>query len=437
MANQDQSSSAPLTPLDRFLRLFSDVRGGEGVGVLLMFANVFLILLGYYIIKTVREPLILTGGGAAVKTYASAGQALALIAFIPIYSWLAARLKRSSLIVALNLFFVACIILFEVAIRLDVRFVGVVFYIWVGIFNLSIIAQFWSYANDIYTKEMGERLFPVIAIGATLGSPIGAKIAGQLFKMGQPLHFMLRLSGAILLVSLGLYYLMNHLAKARQRTPAAEPVLAKGDGFALVFKSSYLLAIGVLLIMTNLVNTAGEFLLSTKVTEAAASLADKKAFIGGFYGDYLFWTSVLAALLQAFVASRLVKAMGLRGVLLALPIVALGSYSIMAAGAGLMLVRLAKIAENGTDYSLMNTAKQLLWLPTSREEKYKAKQAIDTFFVRSGDVLAAVLVFVGTTQLGLGIRGFAVVNLALVALWLFLAFRVLKLNAAETSKAAA
>ena len=85
----------------------------------------------------------------------------------------------------------------------------------------------------------------------------------------------------------------------------------------------------------------------------------------------------------------------------------------------------------------MNTAKQLLWLPTSREEKYKAKQAIDTFFVRSGDVLAAVLVFVGTTQLGLGIRGFAVVNLALVALWLFLAFRVLKLNAAETSKAAA
>ena len=171
MANPDPSASAPLSPLDRFLRLFSDVRGGEGVGVLLMFANVFLILLGYYIIKTVREPLILTGGGAAIKTYASAGQALALIAFIPIYSWLAARLKRSSLIVALNLFFVACIILFEVAIRLEVRYVGVVFFIWVGIFNLSIIAQFWSYANDIYTKEMGERLFPVIAIGATARQP--------------------------------------------------------------------------------------------------------------------------------------------------------------------------------------------------------------------------------------------------------------------------
>jgi AAA family ATP:ADP antiporter len=114
------------------------------------------------------------------------------------------------------------------------------------------------------------------------------------------------------------------------------------------------------------------------------------------------------------------------GVLLALPLVALGGYGLVAAGAGLAVIRWAKIAENATDYSVMNTARQLVWLPTSRDEKYKAKQAIDTFFVRTGDVLQAVLVFAGTTWLGLGVRGFAVANIVLVAAWLLVAVWLLR-----------
>ena len=96
------------------------------------------------------------------------------------------------------------------------------------------------------------------------------------------------------------------------------------------------------------------------------------------------------------------------------PLVALGAYGLIAAGAGLAVIRWAKIAENATDYSVMNTARQLVWLPTSRDEKYKAKQAVDTFFVRTGDVLQAVLVFAGTTWLGLGAPGFALTNVGLV-----------------------
>ena len=106
--------------------------------------------------------------------------------------------------------------------------------------------------------------------------------------------------------------------------------------------------------------------------------------------------NVLAVLLQAFVASRLVKRFGLSGVLFALPVIALGAYGFVAAGATIAIVRLAKTAENSTDYSVMNTAKQLLWLPTTREEKYKAKQAVDSFFVRLGDLAAAFVVFAGT-----------------------------------------
>jgi AAA family ATP:ADP antiporter len=122
-----------------------------------------------------------------------------------------------------------------------------------------------------------------------------------------------------------------------------------------------------------------------------------------------------------FVAPRLVKRFGLGGVLFALPFIALGAYGFVALGATIAIVRWAKTAENATDYSVMNTARQLLWLPTSREEKYKAKQAIDSFFVRLGDMTAAFVVFAGTSWLALEARGFAMVNVGFVMLWLALA----------------
>ena len=122
----------------------------------------------------------------------------------------------------------------------------------------------------------------------------------------------------------------------------------------------------------------------------------------------------------------IMKRFGLGGVLFALPLVALGAYGAIAFGAGFTVVRLAKTAENATDYSIMNVARQMLWLPTSREEKYKAKQAADTFIVRAGDVLSAILVWVGTTVLSLGPNGFAFANLALVVVWLSLAYVLLR-----------
>jgi AAA family ATP:ADP antiporter len=123
--------------------------------------------------------------------------------------------------------------------------------------------------------------------------------------------------------------------------------------------------------------------------------------------------------------SRIVKHLGMAGALFALPLVALGTYTLVAAGAGFALLRAAKLAENSTDYSVMNTAKQMLWLPTTTEEKYKAKQAIDTFFVRAGDMLAAGVVFVGTHLVHSAVVGFARINivfvlLAMVVAWLLL-----------------
>src|SRR6267142_5452258 len=149
------SDTSRKTRLDRALSLFTEVRAGEGATALLMLANIFLLLVCYAVIKTVREPLILLGGGAEVRSYAAAGQALLLMGFVPLYSWFASRVNRTRLLVGVTLFFIVCIELFAFAVAAHLPYVGVAFFIWVGIFNISLVAQFWSFAADIYSKEAG------------------------------------------------------------------------------------------------------------------------------------------------------------------------------------------------------------------------------------------------------------------------------------------
>jgi AAA family ATP:ADP antiporter len=421
-------------PLDRFLGLFSDVRPGEGGTAILLLVNLFLLLVGYYILKTVREPLILTLGGAELKSYAAAGQALTLIGFVPLYSWLASRVDRLKLIVVVMVFFIVNIELFYVGGHLGVPNLGFVFYIWVGIFSLAAIAQFWAYANDLYSKQVGDRLFPIIAIGATAGSPVGSWVCGKLFEAGMDAYDILHVSAAILVVHLILYPVVNRREARHSRAAraAAETTLSGRGGFALVFASPYLRLIAILLIILNTVNTTGEYIIGRLVVERAhaAIAADpglsEKAFIGSFYGSYFFWVNVAAVLIQAFLVSRIVRYLGIAGVILMLPLVSLGAYSVIALGASFAVVRWAKSAENATDYSVMNTGKQMLWLPTSREEKYKAKQAVDTFFVRTGDLISAGIVFAGTSWLALGVEGFALSNLVLVLAWLAVAGLLLR-----------
>jgi AAA family ATP:ADP antiporter len=259
---------------------------------------------------------------------------------------------------------VANILGFAFAVHAGIPFVGVAFYVWVGFFSLSIIAQFWSYANDIYTKDVGNRLFPIIGIGATAGSPIGAWIAGRLFDARVSAHTMLSLAAALLAFTLALYVIVNREATAPASTagaPAAPAKLGGRNAFSLVFRNRYILLIAALLIVPNVVNTVGEFILSHLVVEHATELAaadaafDKNAYIGAYYGSYFSWVNVIAVLLQAFVASRLVKRFNLAGVLLALPLLAPGAYGFVALGATIAIVRAAKRAENSTDYSVMNS----------------------------------------------------------------------------------
>ncbi|MCM3873049.1 MAG: hypothetical protein ND895_20390 [Pyrinomonadaceae bacterium] len=423
-------SEQPPGPFDRLLSIFGDVRAGEGTTVILMLLNVFLLLVGYYVLKTVREPLILLAGGAQLKSYAAAAQALALIIYVPVYGWAASKLPRQKFLMAVILFFVACIQLFFIGSKVGTPYLGFIFFVWVGIFSLTTIAQFWSYANEIYSKAEGDRLFPLIAVGSAAGAPLGAALAERLFGFHINPFLMMEIAAVILLVHLGLYQVIGTLVTGKA-AKATEP-MKEGNGFALVFKSHYLRLIALFLVLLNIVNTVGEYILGQAVVtmgdaQAAANSAfDKGAFIGSFYGKYFFWTNTVTILIQAFLVSRIVKKFGMPGVLLALPIVALGAYGLASVGAGLSILLYVKIAENSTDYSVMNTGKQMLWLPTTREEKYKAKQAIDTFFVRSGDMLAAGVVFLGTHILSFGVTSFALANIGFVLIAIGVAVLLLR-----------
>lgn len=461
---------------EKFLNLFTEVRKGEGGQAILLFLNIFLILTSYYIMKPVREALILSGGGAEVKSYAAAGQAILLLGIVPLYAMLADRFSRRRLINIVTIFFMGCLALFYVLALAKVP-LGVIFYLWVGIFNLMVPAQFWAFANDLYSPEAGKRIFVIIAFGASSGAVLGGIITNFLIE---PLgvYQLLLVAGALLFVSL----VFTNIVESGQRRKLeaneqkmmqkADAPFKKSGAFRLVFSNKYLLFIALLILFLNWVNTTGEYILGRTVEQTAKELtatvdfqeqadqyvqehsdtnSDEIAedaqelhaeyvreytgkYIGNFYAKFYTVVNIAGLLLQMFVVSRILKYFGIRIALLILPFIALGGYFIMAFFPVLGIIRWAKTAENSTDYSLQNTVRQVLFLPTTREQKYKAKQAIDTFFQRAGDVLSAVLVYAGTTWFAFGTRQFALTCFALVIVWIVFAILIGKENKKLTSR---
>ena len=460
-------SSAPRkkSALDSLLSLFTDVHPGESPTALLLSLNVFLLLAAYYIIKPVREALILTeAGGAQAKSYLGAVIAVAMFVVVPLYSRLVNHYIRSTLVSLVTGFFIACLVGFWALSRANVPYLGYVFFVWIAIFNVMVIAQFWGFASDVYKSESGKRLFPVIAFGGNLGAVLGPKVADQLFELMET-HWLMLVAGAVLAVCIVLTIIIarREFGAAETRPKALEESRGFLDGFDLLVRYRYLGLIALLVLCVNLVNTTGEFILGSLVEDRAKVEADAKfnapaatavpdveaapatapsepaapdeqkkeftkKYVGSFFANFFFWVNLTAALLQLFVVSRLVKYGGVQAALLVLPLIALGTYGLIATIPALAFVRIGKIAENGTNYSIQKTGTQMLFLPTATHIKYKATQAADAFMQRIGDVSSALIVLAGTQVLALSFRGFALVNLALVVVWLIVVFALSREN---------
>jgi AAA family ATP:ADP antiporter len=486
--------------LRRLLAVFAPVKRSEILTVVMLTVNVFVLLTCYYVLKVLREPLILLGGGAELKAYASAGQTLLLIGVVPAFGWLSSRVSRLRLLTTMQLIFIGCLFAFYMLAQARAP-IGLAFYLWLGIFNVLVVANFWSFANDLYTEEQGKRLFALIGVGASIGAIIGAFVPHLLHRAIGTHALMLVAAGG-----LGLSIVLYRLADLRERrhasgerktgaptSPDVGKALDRKGGFALVMKDRYLRLLAGMLLVATIINTTGEYVIgkmatdrskayaaakavasppaappepaaiqaagTTRVADAkpapdakstsdakpapdAKSTSDAKsksvsdandaaqtAYLSTFYSDYYTLVNLFSFLIQALVVARLLTKLGIRRALFIMPLIALGGWIALFMFANVTMVRIEKTTENSLDYSLHNTLRHALFLPTSRESKYKAKAAIDTFFFRMGDVIAGLgIVFLLVEVLGLGVRAFAVLNVVLAVCWLVLAARAGRLH---------
>lgn len=362
------------------------------MAALLLALNVFVLLTAYYVIKPVREGLILElESGAEYKSYLGGAIAVALVFAVPAYARFSRAVAPGRLVVTVTLFFASHLLLFFAAAQVPGArtSLGLVFYVWVGVFNMMVVAQFWAYANDLYTSEQGQRLFPLIGVGASVGAPLGSQIAESLVQpLGRDL--LLVLSAALLAGCAGLFRAIERRARdwgAGRTAPMDSRGAASDDEsgpFELVRRHRYLTLIAAFSLVFTLVNTNGEYVLSKLFKQDAmdAVAAGASHSVGehltAAYAGFYKYVNLAGAFLQVFVVSRIVKYLGVRTAFLIFPLIALGG----AVGAALLpvlaLVRVAKTAENAVDYSLNNTLRNVLWLPTTRAMKYRAKQAVDT-----------------------------------------------------------
>ncbi len=417
---------------ERLLSPIAEVRREEVASALLLTLIMFLILAAYYMLKTAREVFILGEGGAAVKSYSSAGQALLLLVLVPAYGAFASRVTRIQLVQWVTLFFASHLALFFFALTAGWQ-IGVPYFLWLGIFNLMVIAQFWAFASDLYTPEQGKRVFPLIGVGSSLGAWVGSVRAGQIVTTIGTSRLLVAAASAARRSARSWRDGRTWYGRGRRwsRPPPGraatdeEKPLGKQDGFAMIFGDRYLMLIAALAVILNVVNTSGEYLFGRYVVEMANAThgsgpegaAARDAFIGSTYSQFFSTVNLVGFVMQMFVVSRVIKFLGVGTALFIHPLVALSGYLLMLRAPSMTTITYVKVADNSLDYSLGNTTKQALWLPTSREAKYKAKQAVDSFFVRAGDVLQAGLVYVGEA-LALAVPAFAMINVVLAGAWL-------------------
>ena len=435
-----------MSNLDRFLGLFANVKEREGVTSLLLVANVFLILMAYYLIKPVREGWLSVSlfqgfTQLEVKAYSAFGQSLLLLAVLPIYAKLAAIWTRRDLIIRTGLFFALLLVVFWFVqpgfVWDQVPYAGIGFYLFVGIFSVTLIAQFWSFAADIYGQDRGKRLFPLVAVGASAGGAFGAWFGERLISLERLEAFdlillaLIPMAAALLLTTWsdkrGTYGDPSEWTTTRWNEPAAP----NDEGaFKLIAQHRYLVGTAGMVLVFSWVVASGDNILFGLIQESIQE--DLAGFTGqpeelsrmintattAFYSDLYFWVNTIGLLLQAFFVSRILRYGGFTALILTTPIISIVAYMSMAIAPVVGIIKAMKVAENSSNYSVNNTARHMLWLPASKEMLYQAKTAIDTLFVRMGDGLAALTVLIGTRVIVLDLVNFLLINVVLGVVWL-------------------
>lgn len=394
-----------LSRFERLLSLFTMVQAGEGRCIAVLCLQAFTLMVAYYLIRPVREALILTEGNAELRSYAVGAQALLLIAIIPAYGLLVRRVAASRVFQCVNAFFAFNLVIFFLLGQAGWRF-GFVFFVWGSIFGVMTVSQFWAFATDLFNVKCGQRLFSVIAVGVSGGAWIGARLASAGFETLGPYGLMLAsatvLGGAIYLSewARGCVPAISRSAQAGDKQQLGREQDCVGrwlGGFAVIGRSRYLVGIAALVVLLNWITSTGDYVLSNWLVDVASQEAPQAqaAFIGRFMGNYWSTITLIGFLVQLLLVSRIIHLAGLARALMVTPIVFVAGYLLIGVVPVFALLQSVLVVQKSLDYSLLNTTRSALLLPTSRDEKYQAKTAIDTLFYRLGDLLSTLSVFIG------------------------------------------
>lgn len=422
----------------------------------ILISNIFLILTAYYLIKPVREGWLAISdikglSKLEIKAYSAFAQSLVLIGVMPLYASLASRITRRKLIQSVGGFFAVMLALFwltQPGKPLDIiPHVEIIFYLFVGIFSVTLVAQFWAFSSDLYGPERGKRLFPIVAVGAASGAVVGSWLGEQLVQFESIQAFDLILISIVpLLAALALANWSDH--RGTYGSPSEwttsrweEPAAPSNEGpYRLIFRHRYLTATALMMLVFSWVVASGDNILFGLVQEnlrgdLAALASDPAAFDKAlreattvFYGGLYFWVNLGSLILQAFFVSRILRFGGMRMLLLTTPFISLVAYATMAVAPILGLIKIMKVAENSSNYSVNNTARHMLWLPTTKEMLYQAKPTVDSLFVRLGDGFAALTILIGTRVVKLSNQEFIFINIALVLVWVALSIYLFNEN---------
>jgi len=401
----------------------------EGKATLRFAFRLFLILLAYYLLKPVRESLILEHGSAELRSFALAGQAALLLIMIPFYSALIRKYRGDRLFQFVTVFLAFNIAMFYFFGSTGIE-IGVAFFIWLGIFSVVQISQFWTMVSDYHCVEKGKRLTSYIAIGGSLGAMIGAMIAKLLYlQLGT--YGLMMLSCTMLLLAVVIPGTDQALRKKHDDSDE-ESIKHLLGGLKRVMDMPYLRWIAASVVLLNLINSTGEFVLADFVTGEKSG-----SEIGAFYATFYLYVNIATLILQAFVVRPMYQVIGVGGALISLAVINLSMYISVLAFPVLAWFAIVKTADNSIDYSVANTTKQILFLPLDQFSRYEGMLAINTFFTRFGDLIQGGLIFIVISVLALPAMVLVGANIILCLLWLFVTINVSRRFKQRTEETAA
>ena len=405
--------------MQRWLR---SIHPGEGRALAWSFAYFFCLLAGYYVLRPLRDEMGVAGGVRNLQWLFTA-TFLVMLAAVPLYGALVARLPRKRLIPVIYHFFAANLAVFWLLLTFDVEklIVARVFFVWISVFVLFAVSVFWSFMADLYTSEQGKRLFAFIAAGGTAGSLAGPALTIGLAELLGPAKLLL--VAALFLEIAVLCVWRLELAASGFEAGRAEKIPKQealgGNwlaGILLLLRSPYLAGIAL---WVSLLSIAATFLYFQQASIVAAA-SDDPAVRTRMFASVDLAVGVLTLLVQCFATSKLIARFGIGAALAFLPFVFAAGFAALAAAPMLAVVIAFQALQRTANFAISNPAREVLFTVLEREEKYKAKNVIDIVAVRGADAAGGWL-FAALRSLGMELRAISLVAIPIVAICLALA----------------